>query len=195
MINRLKFSRLFKICRLKLKLSNICEFLKKLMDLKTSPKPPWSLLKTNLSNKKTPCIIPTFLNNKSISNFRDKAWLFNNFFVRQCTLLDITNEIPTTLKIEKTNTLSSIPVTRDNIAKIIKTVDSNKPKRHNTISIWTLKLCGTQSCNHYNFFSNPVLKVARWPQNGKKANVVPMNKKGCMFLSCHVRVLEWINTL
>ena len=33
-------------------------------------------------------------------------------------------------------------------------------------------------------------KVARWPQNGKKANVVPMNKKGCMFLSCHVRVLE-----
>ena len=73
MINRLKFSRLFKICRLKLKLSNICEFLKKLMDLKTSPKPPWSLLKTNLSNKKTPCIIPTFLNNKSISNFRDKA--------------------------------------------------------------------------------------------------------------------------
>ena len=56
---------------------------KELLDSSTSPRAYWSLLKTFLINKKIPYIPPLFHNNKFISNFRDKAEQFNNFFGQQ----------------------------------------------------------------------------------------------------------------
>ena len=81
--------------------------------------------------------------NKFISNFRDKAELFHNFFAQQCTLIGNSSEIPASLNIKTTRTLSSIPVTRADIAKIIKNLDPNKAHgHHEMISIRTLNLCG-----------------------------------------------------
>ena len=54
------------------------------------------------------------------SNFRGKTELFSNFLAQQCTLMDNASEIPSTLNIKTAKTLSSIPVTRADIAKIIK---------------------------------------------------------------------------
>ena len=95
-----------------------------------------------LINKKKSCIPPLFYNKKFISNFRDKAELFNNFLAQQCTLIDNTSEISAALNIKTTKTLSSIPVTRANVAKMIKNFDANKAHGHAIISIRTLKLCG-----------------------------------------------------
>ena len=44
--------------------------------------------------------------------------------------------------IKTTKTLLSIPVTRDNIANIIKELDPSKAHGHDMISILMLKLCG-----------------------------------------------------
>ena len=56
----------------------------KLNDPSTSNKTYCSIMKTSINGKKNP-IIPTLLvNNKLISNFREKANIFNDFFVQQC---------------------------------------------------------------------------------------------------------------
>ena len=34
--------------------------------------------------KKVPVIPPTFVNNKLVANFTDKATIFNDFFSKQC---------------------------------------------------------------------------------------------------------------
>ena len=107
----------------------------KLMDSSKSPKEYCSLLKTFLINKKIPCIPPVLHNNKFISNFRDKAELFNNFFAQQCSLISNASEIPARLNIKTTQTLLSIPVTRADIAKITKNLDPNKSHGHDMISI------------------------------------------------------------
>ena len=75
-------------------------------------------------------------------NFRDKAELFNNFFAQQRTLIDNASEIPATRNIKSTKTLSSIPVTRADIDKVIKSLDPKKAHGHDMISIRVLKLCG-----------------------------------------------------
>ena len=48
----------------------------RLADPLTSPKTYWSILKTFLNNKKIPCIPPLFLENKFITDFKEKAELF-----------------------------------------------------------------------------------------------------------------------
>ena len=87
------------------------------MNFSTSLKAYWSLLKTFLNNKKIAWIPPLFHNKKFISNFRDKAELFNNFFEKQGALIENVSEIPATLNIKTTKTLSSVPVNRADIAK------------------------------------------------------------------------------
>ena len=88
-----------------------------------------------------PCIPPLFHNDKFISNFTDKGELLNNFFAQQCTLIGNASEIHARLNIKTTRTLSSIPVTRADIAKIIENLDPNKAHGHDMISIRLLKLC------------------------------------------------------
>ena len=68
----------------------------RLADPLTSPKTYWSILKAFLNNKKIPCIPPLFHENKFITDFKEKAELFNHFFVNQCSVSN-NNVLPTDL--------------------------------------------------------------------------------------------------
>ena len=54
----------------------------KLANTAASSKVYWSILKTFLNNKKIPCIPPLFHKNKFITNFKEKAELFNTLFCK-----------------------------------------------------------------------------------------------------------------
>ena len=58
---------------------------KKLNDPLTSSKTYWYILKTFYSGTKIPLIPPINIDNKVITNFREKAIFLNNFFASQCT--------------------------------------------------------------------------------------------------------------
>ena len=74
----------------KLKGQFYSRILTKLMYLTTSLKTHWSILKAFLSDKKIPCIPPIYYNNNYINyitDFKEKAQIFNNFFAKQYTLV------------------------------------------------------------------------------------------------------------
>ena len=56
--------------------------LNKLMDPATSSKVYWSILKTFLNNKNILCIPPIYHNDNYITDFKEKAEIFNNFFAK-----------------------------------------------------------------------------------------------------------------
>ena len=60
----------------------------KLIDPLTEPKTYWKIINRFSNNKKTPIIPPLLVNNKIISNFSEKANLFNKYFASQCTTLE-----------------------------------------------------------------------------------------------------------
>ena len=64
------------------------------MDPATSPTTYWLILKAFLNNKKIPCIPPIYHNNY-ITDFKDKAEIFNSFFAKQCTIVKNTSQFPT----------------------------------------------------------------------------------------------------
>ena len=60
---------------------------KKLNDPWTSSEAYWSILKTFYSSTKVPLISPIVIDNKEITNIREKANFFNNFYASQCMTL------------------------------------------------------------------------------------------------------------
>ena len=55
---------------------------KKLMEPSTSSKTYWSVLKSFHNNKKIRCIPPIFHKNRFVTNFKEKAELYNSFFAK-----------------------------------------------------------------------------------------------------------------
>ena len=50
----------------------------------TSSKTYWSIIKSFVNGKKIPIIPPLFVHDKAVTNFLEKANLFNEFFSKQC---------------------------------------------------------------------------------------------------------------
>ena len=151
---------------------------KKLSDPATSPKSYWSILKTFLNNKKIPCIPPLLHENKFIIDFRSKAEIFNTFFAKQCSLINTSSVLPTTLIMKTRGSLSTIRFTSDDILKIIRNLDPNKAHGHDMISIRMVKLCDASLCKPLELIFKSCLESGKFPLEWKKANVVPAHKKG-----------------
>ena len=79
---------------LKRKEDYYCALSDKLNDPHTSAKSYWSILKTTHNGKEIPLIPPILINNKLISNFKEKANHFNAFFASQCTPVSNNSTLP-----------------------------------------------------------------------------------------------------
>ena len=77
-----------------------------------------------------------------ITDFKDKAQIFNNFFAKHCTLVENTCKLPIDSSKRTNNLLSTISFSKDDIASIIKNLNPNKFHGFDMISIGMLKICG-----------------------------------------------------
>ena len=115
----------------------------KLLDPKTSQKSYWSILKTFLNNKKILCLPPLLHQGKLVTDFKEKANIFNNFFANQCSVVSNNSELPVILTRETHESLSTINFSTDDILKIIRSLDPNKAHGYDMISIRMIKICDT----------------------------------------------------
>ena len=144
----------------------------------TSPKTYWSILKIFLNNKKNPCIPPLFHENKFITDFKEKAELFNHIFVNQCSLLSNNSVLTTDLPQLTNKCLDSINFLSSDITKIIIHLDPNKAHGHDMLSIQIIKLCGNPICKPLLLIFNDFLNEGKFLHEWKKANFVRVHKKG-----------------
>ena len=73
---------------------------------------------------------------------------------------------------------STINFSTDDILKIIRNLDPNKAHRHDMISIRMIKICDTSICRPLKLIFQSCLESGKFPAEWKKANVVPVHKKG-----------------
>ena len=113
----------------------------KLNDPHTDAKSYWSILKALCNGKKISLIPLILINNKLISNFKEKANYFNGFFASQCTQNSNDNTLPLVITPATNASLSSISFTNQDILKIIHSLNINKAHGYDDISIKLLKIC------------------------------------------------------
>ena len=106
------------------------KFSSRLADPLTSPKTFWSILKTFLNKKKFLAYLLFFMKTKFITDFKEKAELFDHSFVNQCSLLSNNSVLPTNLPQLTSKCLDSIHFSSSDIIKIISRLDPNKAHGH-----------------------------------------------------------------
>ena len=94
-------------------------------------------------NEKIPLISPLFHENRFITDFKEKAELFNSFLAKQCSLIRNDSELPTSLTFFTNNRLSTFSFSHEDVGKIIQNLNPNKAHGHDNISICMLKICGS----------------------------------------------------
>ena len=91
----------------------------------TAPETYWKIISRFLNNKKISAIPPLLVNGEIISNFSQKASIFNKFFASQCTPLQNSSSLPT-FYLRTDETLSSLNINGNDIFVIIKNLTPNK---------------------------------------------------------------------
>ena len=121
---------------------------------------------------------PLFHENCFIIDFKEKAKLCTSFFSKQCSLITNSSKLPTSLSYLTNKRLSSITFSADDIGKIIWSLNPNKAQGHDKLSIRMLKLCSDAICEPLQLVFNQALVSGSFPCDWKKANIVPIHKKG-----------------
>ena len=130
------------------------------------------------NGKKIPLILPILINNKLISNFKEKANHFNAFFASQCTPVSNNSTLPLVTTPITDASLSSISFNHQNILNIIHSLNINKAHGYDDISIRLLKMCGSSIVKPQSIIFKNCLQSGSFPNNCKKSNVVPIHKRG-----------------
>ena len=133
-------------------------------------------MKTIFNGRKIPVIPPLLIDGKLVSDFKEKANRFNEFFSCQCTPLNNGSECPSQLILYINKRLSSVFNGQD-VIKIIRALNINKAHGHDDISIRMIKICESALVKTLSIIFSNSLKTGTFPYIWKKCNVIPVHKK------------------
>ena len=124
----------------------------------------WAQLKNFLNNHKIPVIPLLFHNNKFVTDFKEKAELFNSFFTKQYSLIKNGSKLPPQLHLLTDKCLSTVKFVSNNILKI-QNHNPNKAHGHDKINIRMLKKCGDSLCRPLELIFNGCLANGIFPSD------------------------------
>ena len=149
---------------------------KRLCDPSVGIKTYWRTLHKIINKKQVMSIPPILLNGVFITNFQNKANLFNDFFVQQCSVLRNDSALPN-MEYRTVVRKSNVSITEDKIVNIIRKLNSNKAHGCDNMSIRMLKICDTTIAEPLKLIYEKCLDTGRYPRLWKKAIIVPAHKK------------------
>ena len=96
--------------------------------------------------KKIPIIPSLYHNGNFITDFRQKAELFNSFFPEYYSILLNSSKLSTNLAPRTDQSITFIKFSQDDILKIIQNLNPNKAHGLDKISIRLITICGKSLC-------------------------------------------------
>ena len=111
-----------------------------------------------------------------ITNPANKASIFNEYFVQQCSTIQNTSSLPTFLP-RINSQLKDIAVNRDKVLKLIRTLDTKKAHGCDEISVSMIKICDSCIVEPLSMIFEKCLSTGLYPSSWKKANIIPIHKK------------------
>ena len=99
----------------------------------------WFTLNKIVNKKKVTNILPLLENGLFVTNFQNKAEIFNNYFVQQCSLNMNNSILPRSYMTRCNNLLETIEIDANKVLKIIRSLDCNKAHGWDDMPVSMLK--------------------------------------------------------
>ena len=148
----------------------------KLADSNTGEKTYWKILNKFLNKNHTPRIPPILCDNKYIFEYKDKAKIFNDYFVSQCRLFESNSTLPS-FEYLTNSRLADITISTNEISEILIGLNEKKSHGPDRISAKMIKLCGNELAFPLKIIFDNILATGIFPKQWKEANVTPIHKK------------------
>ena len=166
----------------------------KLANPTTGQKMYWKIVNKFLNKCKVPRIPPLLVDDKYVTNCKEKAALFNNYFSLQCTPF-MNNSVLPTMTFRTNSKINSFEITLNEISDIITGLDINKAHGPDNISVNMIQLCGQHLCIPLKVIFENILKTGIFPDQWKEANVTPVHKKNDKQLISNYRPISLLPIL
>ena len=150
---------------------------RKLNDPSTSSKTYWSIMKTFFDGKKVPIRPPLLFNSAFVTDFQEKASIFNSFFGKQRTLASNNIVLPSEFTYMTEECIQSITFSESDFIKIIRALDGNKTHDYDNISVRMIKLCTNFIAHPLTLIFQNSMAACTFATQWEKANIVPIHKK------------------
>ena len=136
-------------------------------------------MKAFFNGKKVSVIPPLLYNGCSafVTDFQEKANIFNSFFAKQCTLVLNNSVFPREFIYMTEKRIQSITFSESDVIKIIRALDVNKAHGHDNISVRMIKLCNNSVAHPLTLIFQNSMAAGTFATQWKRANIVPINKK------------------
>ena len=148
----------------------------KLADPNCSQKTYWKVLNKILNKCKAPKIPPLLVNNRFISNCKEKAIEFATFFSEQCKPLINNSTLPNFNFITNAR-LDRILISDHEIITLIRGLEVGKANGPDEISANMLLICDETIVIPLKIIFENILLTGIYPDMWKSANIVPIHKK------------------
>ena len=135
-------------------------------------------LRNFCNGSKIPLIPPLSVGNRLATDVLAKANLFNDLFSKHCSTIVNSSSLPTALTVETENRLSTTDFSTGDTIKFIKALDPNMAHGRDRISIRIIKLCSFLISKPLHIIFRNCFENECFPNEWKKANIVPAYKKG-----------------
>ena len=148
---------------------------RRLNDPLTSSKTYWSIMETFFNGKEVPVIPLLLFNGALVTDFQEKANIFNSVFAKRCTLVSTVLPIEFTYKTEES--IQSITFSESDVIKIIRALDVNKAHGHDNILARMIKLCTNSVAHQLTLIFPNSMAAGTFAIQRKRANIVPIHNK------------------
>ena len=160
---------------LQAKINYILQITTNFQDPKTAAKTYQAILSGLIYNKKVPAIrsYSALVNGKFVSDFREKANLFDNFSASIHTLIK-KPRVLSQFSFRTNARITSFYFTKKDIFLIIKILDPPKAHGSDNISTKMIKICSESLTVPLRIIFEQSLKKFNFEKFGKKANIFPV---------------------
>ena len=118
-----------------------------------------------------------FIDNKFVTDFQEKANVFNSFFAKQCSPIPSSSVLPAKISYITKDHIKTICFGKSDVLKLIKALDVSKAHGHGGISIKMIKICADSVTHPLTLIFQTSLVAGIFANDWKKANIVPIHKK------------------
>ena len=131
-----------------------------------------------LPTGKISIIPPLLINDQLVTNINEKVNNFNENVSNQCSVIDNSSKLPMDQAPYTTSLLSFVDIKESDILNTLKSLNANKAHEHDDIPIRMLKLSQKSILKPLKLIFENYLRTRLFLDQWKKANVVPIHKKG-----------------